>query len=108
MTARVNEMTMNLESVCLQKLSIDARIALEKFVELSDNYESSELENQNLRKENKILQSNIHNLRVHLEVANSLLFEMLKQLNRRINNDRDISLQSDEEFSKKKFNFRKK
>ncbi len=105
MTARVNVITMNLEKVCLQKLSIDARIALEKFVELSDNYESSELENRNLRKENKILQSNVHNLRIHLDVANSLLFEMLKQLNRRIN---DISLQSDEEFSKKKFNFRKK
>jgi cell division protein FtsB len=104
-TARVNVITMNLEKVCLQKLSIDARIALEKFVELSDNYESSELENRNLRKENKILQSNVHNLRIHLDVANSLLFEMLKQLNRRIN---DISLQSDEEFSKKKFNFRKK
>jgi len=104
-TARVNVITMNLEKVCLQKLSIDARIALEKFVELSDNYESSELENRNLRKENKILQSNVHNLRIHLDVANSLLFEMLKQLNRRIN---DISLQSDEEFSKKKFNFWKK
>jgi len=93
---RVNEITTNLETSCMQKLSIDARVALEKFVELSKNYETGELENRKLRKENGFLKSNIHSLRIHLEVAESLLYEMLKQLNRKIHNKKDVSVQSDQ------------
>ncbi len=54
MTERVDEIATHLEWNCLQKLSIDAKVAIEKFVELNKNYEDCELENGKLRHDKMI------------------------------------------------------
>ena len=84
-----------LETSCLNKLSIDARIALEKFEEMSKNYEMSEDECRHLRRDNERLKARLREQRMYLEVSESLLHEMLKELNRKIYYRKDADIQTE-------------
>ena len=93
---QVDEMKECMEKACLSKLSVDARIALKKFDELSQNYERGEKECADLRKANQSLKQKIYKQRIDLEVSESLLHEMLKQMQRQLHNRKDIGIQSED------------
>lgn len=87
-TTRVEAIASNLKHTCLQKLSTDTQVALEEYAEMSVNCQNSELENAQLKEQNKRLRSTVYEQRIRLEINESLLSEMLKQLNRRLNKNR--------------------
>lgn len=92
---RVRELKECMETACLSKLSVDARIALEKFEELSRSYEIRENECKDLRKINQSLKQKLINQIIYSEESESLLTEMLKQMQNKINNRKNISIQTD-------------
>lgn len=87
-TTRVEAIASNLKHTCLQKLSTDTQVALEEYAEMSVNCQNIELENAQLKEQNKRLRSTVYEQRIRLEINESLLSEMLKQLNRRLNKNR--------------------
>lgn len=82
-----------MESTCLKKMSRDAKLALEKIVQVSEKLETTEKELKAYRRDNESLSQSLHAKRLRLEVAESLLSEMLKQMQRRVNSRKDASIQ---------------
>ena len=74
-------------------MSRDAKLALEKIVQVSEKLETTEKELQAYRKDNEQLSQSLHIKKLRLEVAEGLLSEMLKQLQRRINLRKDAAAQ---------------
>lgn len=93
-TKEVQEISQNMESTCLKKMSRDAKLALEKIVQVSEKLETTERELKAYRKDNDSLSNSLHAKRLRLEVAESLLSEMLKQMQRRINARKDAAVQA--------------
>lgn len=84
-----------MESTCLKKMSRDAKLALEKIVQVSQKLETTESELKAYRKDNESLIQSLHAKRLRLEVAECLLSEMLKQMQRKMNSRKDASVQAD-------------
>lgn len=74
-------------------MSRDAKLALEKIVQVSEKLEATEKELKAYRKDNESLTHSLHAKKLRLEVAEGLLNEMLKQMQRRINSRKDASAQ---------------
>ena len=92
-TKEVQEISRNMESTCLKKMSRDAKLALDKIVQVSEKLETTENELKAYRRDNDSLSQSLHAKRLRLEVAENLLSEMLKQMQRRINTRKDASFQ---------------
>lgn len=82
-----------MESTCLKKMSREAKLALEKIVQVSEKLEATEKELKAYRADNESLSQSLHVKRLRLEVAENLLSEMLKLMQRRINGRKDFSVQ---------------
>lgn len=89
----VQEITKNLQESCLRKLSQDSRLALEKFSEVSTKLETTKHLLEKSILENKELKEVIRQKKMRLEVAESLLNEMLKQMQRKINSRKNAAVQ---------------
>ena len=93
MTREVREITKNLEESCLRKLSQDSRLALEKFSSVSSKLEETKNLLEKSNQEIKDLKEGIRQKKMRLEVAESLLNEMLKQMQRKINSRKNVAVQ---------------
>lgn len=74
-------------------MSREAKLALEKIVQVSEKLDATEKELRAYRADNESLSQSLHAKRLRLEVAESLLSEMLKQMQRRINGRKDFAAQ---------------
>ena len=83
-----------MEHTCLKKMSRDAQLALEKIVQVSEKLEVTEKELQAYRKDNESLSQSLHAKRLRLQVAESLLSELMKQMQRRINARKEVGVQA--------------
>lgn len=92
-TREVQEITKNLEESCLRKLSQDSRLALEKFSSVSSKLEETKNLLEKSNQEIKDLKEGIRQKKMRLEVAESLLNEMLKQMQRKINSRKNAAVQ---------------
>lgn len=68
----------------MKKLEADARIAIDKFVEINAKYEADERVIKKIRKETSELNTKLNEKQLRLQISESLLNEMLKQLQRKL------------------------
>lgn len=92
-TREVAEITKNIEESCLRKLTQDSRLALEKFSTVSSKLEQTKSSLEKSINENKELKEAVRQKRMRLEVAESLLNEMLKQMQRKFNSRKNAAVQ---------------
>lgn len=89
----MQSITSNLEASCLQKLSLDSKLALEKFSQVNQKLEEAKKEMERMSKDRATLRETLHTKKMRLEIAESLLSEMLKQLQRKFNARKDFGAQ---------------
>lgn len=89
----MQDITGGLEDACLRKLSLDAQLALEKFAQVNHDLQLATKENARLNKQIAQLRENLRKKQMRLEVAEALLCEMLKQMQRKYNQRKDCAAQ---------------
>ena len=89
----VKDITDNLEESCMKKISADARLALDKCNQLNDKLLDTEGELKHERKVNQQLTEKLHNRQLRLDIADNLLQELLRALQRKYICRKDFSVQ---------------
>ena len=92
-TREVEDISRNLQESCLRKLSGDAKLALEKVSSLSSKLDDTQKELMESQKEVSCLREDLSSKKIRLEISESLLMEMLKQMQRKINSRKNVSVQ---------------
>lgn len=92
-TREVQTISGNLEATCLKKLSLDAKLALDKFTQVNQQLEKARKDVERMEREKTVLSEMLHAKKMRLEVSESLLSEMLKQLQRKFNARKDVAVQ---------------
>src|SRR5689334_21045226 len=92
-TKEVEVISKNLQETCLKKLSGDAKLALEKVSSLSSKLDETQKQFLESEKEISLLKEDLMNKKVRLDVSESLLLELLKQMQRRINARKSVGVQ---------------
>ncbi|KAI1289539.1 Elongation of very long chain fatty acids protein 1 [Halotydeus destructor] len=92
-TREVQKITQNLEGTCLAKLTLDSQLALGKFAQVNQSLEDQKKQVKQLTKHVQLLKETLHQRTIRLEVSESLLCEMLKQMQRKFNKRKDFAVQ---------------
>ena len=82
----------------MKKLSLESQLALEKFSQVNQQLEQARKENDKTLKELDEVRVMMHKKQLRLEVAEGLLCEMLKQMQRKYNARKDAGCQANMNF----------
>lgn len=93
-TKEVEEISRSLEETCLRKLNADAKLAVEKVSTLSSRLEEKDKRLEEVEKENAVLHADLDTKKLRMEIAESLLQEFLRQLQRKVNARKEVGVQA--------------